>query len=512
MTLLMGDRSAPEPLVFERSRPGRRASTLPPLDVDARPLEELLPHVELAAAPPPLPELSEREIVTHYTRLSQRNHGIDLGYYPLGSCTMKYNPKLAERVASLPDFAGLHPATPEIHAQGTLEVLYRLERWVCELTGMRAATLQPSAGAQGELVGLMIMRAYHEDQGDARRKVVIPDSAHGTNPASVTLAGYDTVTVPSNPQGLVDVDALERLVDEDVAGLMLTNPNTLGLFETSIERIADVLHGAGGLLYYDGANFNAILGRVRPGDMGFDIVHLNVHKTFATPHGGGGPGGGPVAVTDELASYLPGPVAVKDEEGSLTWQRPERSIGRVHGWHGNVGIMVRALAYLLAHGELELRRNAELAVLNANYLAALVRDVYPLAYPGPPMHEFVVVPPEDLPDGIKNLDLAKRLIDLGFHPPTVSFPLIVPNCFMIEPTETETPETLDAFADALLQAADDARRDPRAVRAAPLTTPTARLDEASAARRLRPCWMPGAPGGVVDARDAHAGSRRNAPG
>ncbi|MFN2557112.1 MAG: aminomethyl-transferring glycine dehydrogenase subunit GcvPB [Nitriliruptorales bacterium] len=512
MTLLMGNRSVPEPLVFERSRPGRRASTLPPLDVDTRAAEELLPDVELAATPPALPELNEREIVAHYTRLSQRNHGIDLGYYPLGSCTMKYNPKLAERVAALPGFAGLHPATPNIHAQGTLEVLHQLERWVCELTGMRAATLQPSAGAQGELVGLMIMRAYHEGRGEARRKVVIPDSAHGTNPASVSLAGYETVTVPSNSEGLVDVQALEGLVDEDVAGLMLTNPNTLGLFETSIERIADVLHGAGGLLYYDGANFNAILGRVRPGDMGFDIVHLNVHKTFATPHGGGGPGGGPVAVTDRLVPYLPGPIVVRDGDGPLTWQRPQESIGRVHGWHGNVGIMVRALAYLLAHGEPELRRNAELAVLNANYLAAQVRDVYPLAYPEPPMHEFVVVPPDDLPEGVKNVDLAKRLIDLGFHPPTVSFPLIVPNCFMVEPTETETPETLDAFASALLEAADDARRDPGTVREAPRTTPTARLDEASAARQLRPRWMPRQPGGVLDAGDARAGSRRNAPG
>ncbi len=512
MTLLMGDRTAPEPLVFERSRPGRRAGTLPPVDVDARPLEELLPGVELAAAPPALPELSEREIVAHYTRLSQRNHGIDLGFYPLGSCTMKYNPKLTERVAALAGYAGLHPATPDGHAQGTLEVLHHVEQWVCELTGMRAATLQPSAGAQGELVGLMIMRAYHEDRGDARQKIVIPDSAHGTNPASVTLAGYETLTVPSDPRGLIDVEALEALVDEDVAGLMLTNPNTLGLFETSIEHIADVLHASGGLLYYDGANFNAILGRVRPGDMGFDIVHLNVHKTFATPHGGGGPGGGPVAVTKDLAPYLPGPVVEKDHEGSFTWRRPEKSIGRVHGRHGNVGIMVRALAYLLANGGRGLRQAAELAVLNANYLAAQVRDVYPLTYPGRPMHEFVVVPPDGLPDGIKNLDLAKRFIDLGFHPPTVSFPLIVPNCFMIEPTETETPETLDAFAAAMRKAADDALRDPQVVRSAPSTTPTGRLDEAGAARQLRPRWVPSDTDVVVDVRDERAGRRRNAPG
>lgn len=509
MTLLMGDREEAAPLVFERSRRGRRASSLPRLDVEERPVEELLPRVELAGSPPPLPQVSERELVSHYTRLSQRNHGIDLGYYPLGSCTMKYNPKVAERVAALPGFAELHPATPERHAQGTLAVLHEVERWVRELTGMAAATLQPSAGAQGELVGLMVMRAYHEANGGARRKVIIPDSAHGTNPASVTLGGYEAVTVPSNARGLVDVDALATLVDEDVAGLMLTNPNTLGLFETRIERIADLLHSAGALLYYDGANFNAILGRVRPGDMGFDIVHLNVHKTFATPHGGGGPGGGPVGVSERLAPFLPGPTVERRADGTYGWTRPERSIGRVHGRHGNVGIMVRALAYLLANGGNGLRRVADLAVLNANYLAARIRDVLPLAFDGQPMHEFVCTPPADLPAGVRNTDLAKRLIDLGFHPPTVSFPLIVSNCFMVEPTETETPETLDEFAAALRRAVDDARRDPATVRAAPRTTPVARLDEARAARELRPRWRPAE---QQDLGEERAGERRNAPG
>ncbi|HEX2028440.1 MAG TPA: aminomethyl-transferring glycine dehydrogenase subunit GcvPB [Nitriliruptorales bacterium] len=507
--LLMGDRTAPTPLIFERSIPGRRASTLPSLDVDGRPVEDLLQGAELASSPPPLPEVNERDIVQHYTRLSQRNHGIDLGHYPLGSCTMKYNPKVAERVAALPGFAGLHPATPAAYAQGTLAVLHEVEQWVCELTGMAAATLQPSAGAQGELVGLMVMRAFHEHRGDARRTVIIPDSAHGTNPASVTLGGYRTVTVPSDRRGLVDVDALARLVDEDAAGLMLTNPNTLGLFETDIERIAGLLHDVGALLYYDGANFNAILGRVRPGDMGFDIVHLNVHKTFATPHGGGGPGGGPVGVSQRLAPYLPGPMVVRAHDGSFTWRTPERSLGRVHGWYGNVGIMVRALAYLIANGGEGLRRVAELAVLNANYLAERVRDTYPLAFDGRPMHEFVCVPPGDLRGGIKNMDLAKRLIDLGFHPPTVSFPLIVPNCFMVEPTETEAPETLDAFADAMLQAVADAREDPDWVRRAPVTTPVARLDEARAARDLRPRWRPPA---TPDVSDRRAGERRAAPG
>ncbi|MBW3577971.1 MAG: aminomethyl-transferring glycine dehydrogenase subunit GcvPB [Actinobacteria bacterium] len=505
--MLFGDRTATEPLIFERSSPGRRAATLPALDIEERPVEELLAGVELARAPTPLPEVSEREIVSHYTRLSQRNHGIDLGYYPLGSCTMKYNPKVSERVAALPGFAALHPATPASRAQGTLAVLHEIEALVCELTGMHAATLQPSAGAQGELVGLMIMRAYHEDRGGPRRRVIIPDSAHGTNPASVTLGGYETVTVPSNDRGQVDVDVLADLVDDDVAGLMLTNPNTLGLFETSIERIAELLHAVGALLYYDGANFNAILGRVRPGDMGFDIVHLNVHKTFATPHGGGGPGGGPVGVAERLAPYLPGPTVARRDDGTYGWEVPERSIGRVHGWYGNVAIMVRALTYLLAHGGEELRRVSELAVLNANYLAARVEAGYRLAFGGRPMHEFVVVPP----DGLDNMDLAKRLIDLGFHPPTVSFPLIVPNCFMVEPTETETPETLDAFADAMLQAADDARHRPDSVRRAPVTTPVGRLDEARAARDLRPRWQPDEPDGQ-DARGVAAGRRRNAPG
>jgi glycine dehydrogenase subunit 2 len=497
VSAVMGDRHEVEPLIFERSSTGRRASSLPALDVDERAVDELLPDVELADETPPLPEVNEREIVKHYTRLSQRNHGIDLGYYPLGSCTMKYNPKVAERVAALPGFADLHPATPPEHAQGTFGMLHEVESWVCELTGMAAATLQPSAGAQGELVGLMIMRAFHESRGDERSKVIIPDSAHGTNPASVTLGGYEAVTVPSGDDGLVDVDALAELIDDDVAGFMLTNPNTLGLFETEISRIAELLHEVDALLYYDGANFNAILGRVRPGDMGFDIVHLNVHKTFATPHGGGGPGGGPVGVTQRLAEFLPGPVVV-EEDGTYRWHRPERSIGRVHGWHGNVGIMVRALAYLVAHGGEGLKRVAELAVLNANHLANKVRGTYPLAFDGQPMHEFVCVPPDDLPDGVRNIDLAKRMIDLGYHPPTVSFPLIVPNCFMVEPTETETPETLDGFAEAMLQAVEDARERPEDVLKAPRTTPVGRLDEATAARDPRPRWHPeegGAAGG-----------------
>jgi len=490
MTLAMGERDVAEPLVFERSQPGRRASTIPALDIDERPVADLLPGIDLADALPDLPEIGERDLVTHYTRLSQRNHGIDLGFYPLGSCSMKYNPKVAERVAALPGFSTLHPATPAAHAQGTLELLHEVEHWVCELTGMHAATLQPSAGAQGELVGLMVMRAFHEANGDARKRILIPDSAHGTNPASVTLGGYETVTVPSGPDGMVDVNELAGLIDTDVAGFMLTNPNTLGLFETNIEAIAAALHEVGALLYYDGANFNAILGRVRPGDMGFDVVHLNVHKTFATPHGGGGPGGGPVGVSERLAEFLPGPRVVQADDGSFDWEQPARSIGRVHGWHGNVGIMVRAYAYLAAHGGEGLRRVSELAVLNANYLASLVTDVYPLAYPGQPMHEFVTRSPAGLAAGIRNMDLAKRIIDLGFHPPTVSFPLVVPNCFMVEPTETEAPETLDAFAAAMLQAADDGRERPDIVQLAPITTPVGRLDDARAARNLRARWTP----------------------
>jgi glycine dehydrogenase subunit 2 len=437
-----------------------------------------------------LPEVAERDLVAHYTALSQRNYGVDTGVYPLGSCSMKYNPKIAETVAGLPGFQRAHPLQPDHTVQGALELLWRLEHALCEITGMARATLQPPAGACGELTGLLIMRAHHSSRGDPRKRIAIPDSAHGTNPASVRLAGYQALHIPSDTRGLVDVSALERLVDDDVAGLMLTNPNTLGLFEEEIEKITSVIHGRGGLVYYDGANLNAILGRCRPGDMGFDIVHINTHKTFATPHGGGGPGAGPVGVTDGLVRYLPRPVVERDEDGSfrLDDDRPD-SIGRMHGFWGNFGVLVRAYAYVFLHGRDGLREVAERSVLNANYLARLVTEAFPLAYQGQPMHEFVATA-KSLKEqtGIRAMDVAKRVIDLGYHPSTVYFPLVVEEAMMVEPTETESRETLDGFAAALLQAAGEARTEPRLLLEAPRSTPVGRLDEARAARHLNLRW------------------------
>ena len=493
---VMGRHHAAEPTIFEKSRPGRRAATLPPLDVPAVDPHEALSGVELADDAPGLPEIAELDLVRHVTLLSHRNHGIDVGFYPLGSCSMKYNPRLAEAIAALPGFRDQHPWAPDAACQGTLALLHDLQHWLCELTGLRAATFQPAAGAQGELTGLMLIRAYHADRGDTRRTVVVPDSAHGTNPASAAMCGYDVVTVPSGPDGLVDVDALERLVDEETAALMLTNPNTLGLFEVEIERIAAACHRVGALLYYDGANFNAIMGRVRPGDMGFDVVHLNVHKTFATPHGGGGPGAGPVTVSARLEPFLPAPVVVRDPDGAYRWDtdRP-KTIGRLHGFHGNVAVLVRAYSYLLYHGLEGLREASALAVLNANYVAAGIADHLPLGYPQhPPMHEFVATGKGLKAHGLRVSDLAKRLIDYGFHPPTNYFPLIVEEALMVEPTETETPETLDAFAAALRAIVDEAVTDPELLRGAPTTTPVTRLDEANAARNLVLRWRPDADG------------------
>jgi glycine dehydrogenase subunit 2 len=468
------------------SRPGRRAFSLPDLDVP----EEDLPDEDARREPPDLPEVAERDLVRHFTALSQMNYGVDTGFYPLGSCSMKYNPKVAEAAAALPGFQRLHPHQPESTVQGALELLWRLERALCELTGMAAVTFQPPAGASGELTGLLIMRGHHAKNGDPRKKVVIPDSAHGTNPASVTMAGYEVVQVPSDARGLVDLSALEKLVDDDVAGLMLTNPNTLGLFEEEIQGIARAMHEVGGLLYYDGANLNAIMGRVRPGDMGFDIVHMNTHKTFATPHGGGGPGAGPVSVSERLAPFLPSPVVARDPATgrfALDHDRPD-SIGRIHGFGGNFAVLVRAYAYVFLHGGDGLKAVAERAVLNANYLACLLQDAYPPAFPGRPMHEFVATAKPLRRHGVRAMDVAKRVIDLGFHPSTVYFPLVVEEAMMVEPTETESKETLDAFAEAMLRAAREARDDPDLLREAPVTTPVRRLDEARAARHLKLRW------------------------
>jgi glycine dehydrogenase subunit 2 len=464
---------------------GRRAWSLPPLDVPE--VDLALP--EAATESVLLPEVSEHDLVMHYTRLSHRNFAVDLGAYPLGSCTMKYNPKICDWAAEHPAFRDLHPATPEESAQGALAVLLEAERFLCEITGMERATFQPPAGASGELTGLLIMRAYHEDKGETRTKVLIPDAAHGTNPASVTLGGYQTVEVPSNDRGMVDVDAVRELADTETAGLMLTNPNTLGLFEADIVEITEIIHAVGGLVYYDGANLNAIMGIAKPGVMGFDIVHSNLHKTFATPHGGGGPGAGPVAVHDELVPFLPGPLPEADAEGMLRWVMPAKSIGRVHGKHGNFGVVLRALTYMKALGGNGLKRVSQRAVLNARYLEELIRGPYDLPYDSPCMHEFVASAKTLKKDtGTRAMDIVKALMDEGFHAPTVYFPLIVEEALMIEPTETQSLQTMDAIADALLSIAETAGTDPESLHAAPVRTPVGRPDEAGAARNLRVSW------------------------
>lgn len=480
---------AAEPAIFEFSSPGRKAWSFRTTGVPEWSAEELVAPAALRPQPLELAEISERDLVGHVTRLTHRQYSVDLGAYPLGSCTMKYNPKLCDDAASLAGLGASHPATPTQYSQGWLELLWSLADTLCKVTGMHAATLQPPAGAAGELTGLLIMRAWHEARGQTRTKVIIPDSAHGTNPASVTLGGYQTVTVPSDRRGLVDLDALRDCLDSDVAGIMLTNPNTLGLFEEDIAEIASAVHEVEGLLYYDGANLNAILGVTRPGDMGFDIVHMNLHKTFAVPHGGGGPGAGPVAVSERLADYLPGPLPFRDDDGSFAWRHPERSIGRVHTWHGNALALARAYSYILANGGDGLRRVAEGAVLNANWLRDRLRGTYDLPFDRPNMHEFVASTRSLKKEkGTRAVDVGKRLLEEGFHAPTVYFPLIVDEALMIEPTETESPQTLAALADALIAiAGDPAGEGPEA----PRTTPVRRLDEARAARQLIPTWDAG---------------------
>jgi len=474
-----------EPTIFEFSSPGRRAASFRTTDLPNWAAEELVPESFRRAEPVALPEVSERDLVAHFTRLTHRQYSVDLGAYPLGSCTMKYNPKAADAGAALPGFAQVHPAAPASCTQGWLQLLVELEDWLCAITGMAAVTLQPAAGAAGELTGLLLMRAYHDARGEVRKRVIIPDSAHGTNPASVTLSGFEVVTVGTDARGGVDLDALRSLLDRDVAGIMLTNPSTLGLFEDDIVQIADAVHEVGGLLYYDGANLNAILGIVRPGDMGFDIVHLNVHKTFATPHGGGGPGAGPVAVTDELAPFLPGPRPTRSGSG-YGLETPEHSIGRVHSWHGNALVLLRAWIYLCLNGSDGLKRVSEVAVLNANWLKERLRGSYDVPYERTVMHECVMSAKSlHHETGLSALDVAKRLIELGFHPPTVYFPLIVEEALMIEPTETESPQTLAALADAFIQIAEEARSaaNADAAKAAPRTTPVGRVDCARARRQ-----------------------------
>src|SRR5689334_11987509 len=481
--------------IFEKSQPGRRAAVLPEAGVEERPLDELLPAHLLRPDPPRLPEISEPEIVRHYNRMSRRNFDLDSGFYPLGSCTMKHNPKLNERVAALPGHARLHPLTPPERAQGALELMWLLQRSLAEICGLPHVSLQPSAGAHGELAGLLLTRAYHLDRGETRGKVLTPDTAHGTNPATVTMAGYEVVKVASDGRGGIDVDDLRAKADGDVACLMLTNPNTLGLFDERIEEIAEVVHGTGATLYYDGANLNAVMGQSRPGDMGFDIVHVNLHKSFSQPHGGGGPGAGPIAVSERIAPFLPRPQVVRREADNghgpsfdLDFDRP-KSIGRLRGFQGNFGVFVRSYAYILSLGADGLAEASETAVLNANYLKARLAEGragerLPIAFERHCMHEFVLSgKPMKRELGLATLDLAKRLLDFGFHPPTVYFPLLVEEALMVEPTETETKESLDAFAEAIEEILAEAESDPEVAKEAPYTTPVRRLDEVKATRR-----------------------------
>jgi len=470
-------------LIYEKSQPGRRASLIPRY--------ENLPRADLPAdlrrsEPPRLPEVPEFELVRHFTELSTRNFGVDTGFYPLGSCTMKYNPRINERLVTLPGFANLHPLQDEDGVQGALELEWMLQEILAEVTGLDAVSLQPAAGSQGELTGLMLVRAYFEDKGEAeqRRKVVIPDTAHGTNPASVTMAGYEVEHVKTDERGNVDVEDLRERVDEHTAALMLTNPSTLGLFDENIEQITEIFHGAGALMYYDGANLNAVCGISRPGDMGFDIVHINLHKTFSQPHGGGGPGGGPIAVRDILEPFLPVPAVVHRDDGAfgLDFDRP-KSIGKVRGYSGPFGVFVRSYAFIRMYGP-RLREMSEAAVLNANYVLARLKDAYDLPFDRLCMHEFVLSARGlKREHGITALDVAKRLMDYGFHPPTIYFPLIVPEALMVEPTESETKETLDAFCDAMLEIAREAADDPELLKKAPHHRPVQRLDEVRAAKQ-----------------------------
>lgn len=472
------------PLIFERSKEGRTSYSLPELDVPEIDLHEEIDEMYIRSKAPELPEVSELDIMRHYTGLSNRNFGVDSGFYPLGSCTMKYNPKINEDVARLAGFSHIHPYQDVKSVQGALEMMYDLQTALAEITGMYEVSLQPAAGAHGEWTGLMMIRAFHEANGDFHRtKVIVPDSAHGTNPASATVAGFEAVTVKSNENGLVDLEDLRRVVGEDTAALMLTNPNTLGLFETEILEMEKIVHEAGGKIYYDGANLNAIMGYVRPGDMGFDVVHLNLHKTFTGPHGGGGPGSGPVGVSEELAPFLPKPVLVKKADYyEFDYNRP-RSIGRVKPYYGNFGIYLRAYTYIRTMGAEGLKKVSEYAVLNANYMMRKLEVYYDLPYRQHCKHEFVLSGKKQKKLGVRTLDIAKRLLDYGYHPPTIYFPLNVEEAMMVEPTETESLETLNGFIDVMIAIAKEAENDPELVQESPHTTVVKRMDETTAARK-----------------------------
>jgi glycine dehydrogenase subunit 2 len=480
-----------ERVIFEEGSPGRRAFDLPALDVPEKNIHTLINPELLREAIPGMPELSEVDVIRHFTRLSTWNYHIDLGLYPLGSCTMKYNPKINERMARLEDLAFAHPLWPAERIQGALEIQKTLEDCLAEISGMDAVTLQPAAGAHGELTGILMIRAYHESRGNPRKKILIPDSAHGTNPASAAISGYAVETIPSNKQGTVDVARLADVVNDDVAAIMMTNPNTLGIFETEIAEIAALMHSRGALVYMDGANLNAMMGITRPGDFGIDVLHINLHKTFTTPHGGGGPGAGPVAVKKILEPFLPYPVITKNSDGryALDHERPE-SIGKIKAYTGQFGMHVRALCYILANGAEGLKEVSEIAVLNANYIRAKLKDAYALAYESPSLHEVVFSDRLQARKDVHVWDIGKRLMDYGFHPPTVSFPLIVPGAIMIEPTETESKQELDGFIESMRAIAREAEEQPELVKTAPHTTRIGRIDEAAAARRPILRWKP----------------------
>ncbi|WZL72226.1 aminomethyl-transferring glycine dehydrogenase subunit GcvPB [Clostridiaceae bacterium 35-E11] len=470
-------------LIFEISKPGRKAYALPSNDVPEVDIKDFIPESMLADKVLDLPEVSEVDVIRHFTLLSHKNYSVDSGFYPLGSCTMKYNPKINEDMASLRGFSHIHPYQSEETVQGALEMMYRLDQMLSEITGMERVTLQPAAGAHGEMTGLMIIKAYHEHRGDfKRKKIIVPDSAHGTNPASAMVVGFDVVEIKSDQQGAVDLENLKAALDDEVAGLMLTNPSTLGLFEENIKEIADLVHKAGGLLYYDGANANAIMGIARPGDMGFDVVHLNLHKTFSTPHGGGGPGSGPVGVRKDLVPFLPVPMVEKKEDKYVFDYGYPQSIGKIRSFYGNFGVNVRAYTYILSMGSDGLKRASEVAVLNANYMMNKLKGHYYLPIDKVCKHEFVLGGLGKHELEVSTLDVAKRLLDYGYHPPTIYFPLIVNNALMIEPTETESIETLDGFIEALVNIAKEADENPELIKSAPHNTTVRRLDEVKAAR------------------------------
>lgn len=479
-----------ESLLSEKSKPGRKGYSLPSLDVPYKPISKIIPNHYLRKNSVGLPEISENEVQRHFVRISTKNYHIDKNMYPLGSCTMKYNPKVNEKAASLPGTFNVHPLAPDSASQGALQIQYELKEMLREICGMHDVSLQPAAGSQGELTGIMLFKKYHEEHGNHHKKyILVPDSAHGTNPASVTISGYEVINIKSNADGLTDMEHLKSKLNDEVAGMMLTNPSTLGLFESQIMEIQKLVHEVGGLMYMDGANLNALLGLARPGDMGFDVVHFNLHKTFSTPHGGGGPGSGPIGVSDKVSSYLPRPEVKFDGEKYYQDYSNTGSIGKVHSFYGSFGMIVRAWVYIRMHGAKGLKRISENAILNANYILHRLKDHYDLPFEGPVMHEVIFSGNrQKKQNGVKTLDIAKRILDYGYHAPTIYFPLIVSECIMIEPTESEAKENIDGFCDAMIAIAEEAEKNPDVVKTAPHNAGTKRLDDAYAAKNINVRW------------------------